>query len=171
MKQIKMILVAFALVLGTTGFVQAQDSKIAHIATQALVEAMPTYKAAIGELEKLQKSYDAQINEMGTELQKTMERYGREAEQQTDETNLGRQKEVQETERKILEYRQNALRDLQKKEQDLLKPILEKARLAIQKVARAKGFQFVLDSTPGAAGVIMADGYDLMADVKADLGI
>ena len=43
--------------------------------------------------------------------------------------------------------------------------------MAIQKVARAKGYQYVLDSTPGAGGVIMADGYNLLADVKADLGI
>jgi len=52
-----------------------------------------------------------------------------------------------------------------------LKPIIEEARLAIQKVARAKGYEFVLDSTPGAAGVLMADGYDLMPDAKAALGI
>ena len=43
--------------------------------------------------------------------------------------------------------------------------------MTIQKVGRAKGFLFVLDSTPGSTGVILADGYDLMPDVKADLGI
>ncbi len=171
MKQIKKVLVAVALVVGMTSAVQAQDSKVAHINTQELVEAMPSYKAALGDLEKLQRSYDSQINEMGTELQKTMERYGREVETQTDEENLRRQKEVQETNQNIVEYRQNALKDLQTKEQDLLAPLLEQARVAIQKVARTKGFQFVLDSTPGAGGVIMADGYDLMNDVKADLGI
>lgn len=171
MRHIKHVLIAFAFILGTTGFVQAQESKVAHIETQKLVEAMPTYQAAIGELEKLQRSYDAQINEMGTELQNTMKRYANEADQQTEETNIARQREVQETQQKIMEYRQNALNDLKQKEQDLLKPILEKARVAIQKVARAKGFLYVLDSTTGAAGVIMADGYDLLNDVKADLGI
>ena len=171
MKQIKKVLVAIALVVGMTGAVQAQESKVAHINTQELVEAMPSYKAALADLEKLQRSYDSQISEMGTELQKTMERYGREVETQTDEENLRRQKEVQETNQNIVAYRQNALKDLQTKEQDLLKPLLEQARVAIQKVARAKGFQFVLDSTPGAGGVIMADGYNLMGDVKADLGI
>ncbi len=171
MKHMKTVLVAIALVIGMTSAVQAQDSKIAHINTQALVEAMPSYKGANAELEKLQKSYQAQLTEMRTELQKTSERYGREVETQTDETNIARQKEVQETIQKINEYEQNAYTDLRTKEQDLLKPILEQARVAIQKVARAKGYQFVLDSTPGAAGVIMADGYDLMNDVKADLGI
>ena len=40
----------------------------------------------------------------------------------------------------------------------------------MQKVARAKGYEYVLDSTTGT-GIIMADGYDLMNDVKAELGI
>ena len=51
-----------------------------------------------------------------------------------------------------------------------MKPIYEKARTSIQKVARAQGFQYVLDSTTGT-GVIIADGKNLMADVKKDLGI
>ena len=171
MKQIKRILIAIALIAGISTTIQAQNSKVAHINTQELVEAMPSYKTALADLEKLQRSYDSQINEMGTELQKTMERYSREVETQTDEENLRRQKEVQETNQNIVAYRQNALKDLQTKEQDLLQRLLEQARVAIQKVARAKGFQYVLDSTPGAGGVIMADGYDLMNDVKSDLGI
>lgn len=171
MKQIKKILLAAVLIAGVNSTIQAQNSKVAHINTQELVETMPSYKAALADLEKLQRSYDSQINEMGTELQKTMERYGREVETQTDEENIRRQKEVQETNQNIVAYRQNALKDLQTKEQDLLQPLLEQARVAIQKVAREKGYQYVLDSTPGAGGVIMADGYNLINDVKTDLGI
>ena len=171
MKQIKIVLVALVLTFGATQFAQAQDNLIAHINKQALVEAMPTYQAAIGELEKLQKSYQTTISDLGTELQSTMERYSREAETQTDEENLRRQKEVADTRNSIIDFQQNATNDIQTKNEELLKPIYEQARVTIQKVARAKGFKYVLDSTTGAAGVLMADGYDLMADVKADLGI
>ena len=171
MKHMKTLLLALVFFFGAISFTQAQEKLLAHINTQELVEAMPSYQAALGELEKLQKSYETTINELGTEYQKTLERYGREADQQTDEENLRRQNELQETQQNILEYRQNASQDIQKKNQELIQPILEKARVAIQKVARAKGFKYVVDATPGAAGVIMADGYDLMADVKADLGI
>jgi outer membrane protein len=73
-------------------------------------------------------------------------------------------------ERNISAYRQQALQDLQKKEVDIYQPILEKARAAIQKVARAKGYQYVLDSATGN-GVILADGFDLLMDVKKELGI
>ncbi len=170
MKQFTKVLAAIALIVGMSSAMQAQ-SKVAHINSQSLVEAMPTYKNAMSELEKLQKSYDTEISAMGAELQKTYERYNREAETQTDEENGRRMQEVQETRTNIAKYQQTALQTLQTKEQELIKPIIEKARLAIQKVARAKGYDFVLDSTPGAAGVIMADGYDLMPDAKASLGI
>jgi len=37
-------------------------------------------------------------------------------------------------------------------------------------VAEAKGYDYVLDSSEGG-GVIVADGYDLLKDVQAELGI
>jgi outer membrane protein len=50
-----------------------------------------------------------------------------------------------------------------------MRPVLERAREVIQQVARAKGYDYVLDSSLGA-GVLMADGYDLMADAKTAIG-
>jgi outer membrane protein len=107
---------------------------------------------------------------MMTEFSNTYKQYSQEAESKTAEENAKRSQEMQTTEQTIAQYRQNALQDLQKKEVELLKPVYEKARVAVQKVARAKGFDYVIDSTTGT-GVILADGYDLMADVKKDLGI
>ncbi|WP_378185673.1 OmpH family outer membrane protein [Aquimarina sp. W85] len=169
MKQFRTLLVACALFIGATSFMNAQ-SKVAHIASQELVEAMPAFKAAKSEIEKLNKTYDAEIRNMVLELQNTIKKYSQEAETKTDEENMKRQQEIQTTEKSINDYRTNALQDLQKKEIELMKPIYEKARTSIQKVARAQGFQYVLDSTTGT-GVIMADGKNLMVDVKKDLGI
>lgn len=169
MKQFKTLFIACLLTLGATSFTQAQ-SKIAHIASQELIEAMPGYKAAMSDLEKLQNTYDAEIKTMMTEFQNTYKQYSQEAESKTAEENAKRSQEMQTTEQTIAQYRQNALQDLQKKEVELLKPVYERARDAVQKVARAKGYNYVIDSTTGT-GVILADGYDLMADVKKDLGI
>ena len=124
----------------------------------------------MSDLEKLQNTYDAEIKTRMTEFSNTYKQYSQEAESKTAEENAKRSQEMQTTEQTIAQYRQNALQDLQKKEVELLKPVYEKARVAVQKVARAKGFDYVIDSTTGT-GVILADGYDLMADVKKDLGI
>jgi len=49
------------------------------------------------------------------------------------------------------------------------KQIMEKAKKAVEKVAKAQGYQYVLDSATGG-GVIFADGKDLFNDVKKELG-
>ena len=169
MKHLKLAIVTLVVFVGATSFVNAQ-SKIAHIDTQALVEAMPEMKSAQSELDKIQKTYDTEIKSMAKELETKMKQYDQEATSKTEEENQKRFEEVQGMQQNIQAYRQQALQDLQKKERDILKPVLEKARAAIQKVARAQGFQYVMDSTTGS-GLILADGKDLMADVKKEMGI
>ena len=169
MKQFKTLLIAVALTLGATTFANAQ-SKVAHIAVQELIQELPSFKAANTQLEKLEKTYDAQIKEMVSEAQATMKRYDAEAPTKTDEENAKRMTELQQTQRSIGEYQQTALQELEKKRVELYKPIMEKAHKTIQEVARAKKFEYVLDSSTGS-GVLMADGYNLLPDVKKALGI
>jgi len=166
MKQFKTLLFAAALFIGMTSFVQAQ-SKVAHINTQELIQAMPDMKSAQAEIEKLGKTYEADIKELATSLQNKMKQYQAEVETKTEEENIKRAEEVRGLEENIRKYQANAQQDLQKKEFELLKPITEKAKAAIDKVAKAQGYNYVLD----AATLIVADGKDLMADVKRELGI
>lgn len=168
MKQFKTLLFAAALFFGAVSFTNAQ-SKIAHINTQDLVSAMPEMKAAQSQMEQLGKTYEAEIKELATALQNKMKVYDAEAATKTDEENAKRVQEVQSMEQNIRQYQANAQKDMQQKELDLLKPITEKAKAAILKVARAQSFDYVLDSSQGG-GVIMADGKDLLADVKTELG-
>lgn len=168
MKQIKTLLLAVTLFIGATSFMQAQ-TKVAHINTQDLIAAMPAMKTAQGEMDKLGKTYEADIKAMVTEYQNKMKLYEAEAGTKTDEENQKRLVEVQTMQQNIQQYQGQAQQDMQKKEVDLLKPITEKAKAAILKVAKAQGFNYVLDSTQGG-GVIMAEGKDLLADVKRELG-
>lgn len=170
MKKFRTFLIAVSLSVGTIAFAQAQDSKVAHIASQELIEMMPGYKSAMSELEQLQSTYQASISEMMKEAQSLTKQYQAEAPTKTEEENQARAMELQGSKAKIQEFQQNAVQQMQKKEQELLKPVFEKARTAIQKVAREKGYDYVLDSTTGT-GVLLADGYDLMPAVKKALGI
>ena len=168
MKRFKTLLFAAILFVGATSFTMAQ-SKIAHINTNELIEAMPQMKTAKTELEKLSKTYEAEIQKMATEYQNKIKQYQAEVDTKTEEENAKRAEEVQTIEQSIRQYQANAQEDIQKKQEELMKPIFEKAKAAIQKVAKAQGFQYVLDSTQGS-GVLLAYGKDLMADVKKELG-
>jgi outer membrane protein len=167
MKNLRKVFAATLFVVGSF-YAQAQ-SKVAHINTQELVESMPEMMNAKSELEKLAKTYETDIQAMATELQNKIKQYDAESSTKTDEENGKRLQEVQSMEQSIRQYQGQAQQDLQKKEIELLKPITEKAKAAILKVGNDQGFNYVLDSSQGQ-GVIMANGKDLLADVKAELG-
>ncbi|MBJ6369342.1 OmpH family outer membrane protein [Snuella sedimenti] len=168
MKQLKTILLATALCIGTVSFTQAQ-SKVAHINTQELIQAMPEMKAAQTQIETLGKTYQTDIQASITEFQNTAKQYEAEQATKTEEENQKRALELQEKEQRIQKYRMDAQQDMQKKQEELLKPITEKARQAILKVGRAQGYEYVLDSSLGVT--ILADGKNLLDDVKKELGI
>ena len=168
MKQLKTLLLATVVCLGTISFSQAQ-SKVAHINVQELISAMPEMKNVQSELETLSKTLQTSIQDMVVELQNKTNQYEAEAPTKTQEENNKRGQELQTMEQNIMQYRDNAGQEFQQKQQDLMKPITEKARTAILKVSRAQGFDYVLDSSSGVT--ILADGKNLLDDVKKELGI
>lgn len=168
MKHLKIALIAL-MTLGAVSMTQAQ-SKIAHISTQELIESMPSYQDAMSQLKKLQNSYKSQIEDMYKELQEKSQRYEDEAPNKNDQENQERMKEMQDSQQRIRDFHESAQKEIEKKQEELVKPVLEKAKNAIQKVAKSKGYDYVLDSTEGG-GVLVADGYDLLPAVEKELGI
>jgi len=118
------------------------------------------------QLEKLSGTYDAEYKTMVEEYQGKIKKYDQEAATVTDAVNETRTKEVQDMQKRIVDYRDNAQKELQQKEADIVKPIMEKVKASIQKVGKAKGFQYVLNSE----GLLLTDGPNITADVKKDLG-
>ncbi len=168
MKHVKKIAVALILFVGATSFVNAQ-SKIAHIDVTALLSAMPEMKTAEAELKKLQETYNADIEASMTEYRNKLTQYQNEAASKSKEENDKRALEIQGFEKNIGDAQQAAQQEFQKKQGELFAPISDKAKAAIEKVAAAQGFDYVMNAQQGA-GVIVANGKDLLADVKKELG-
>lgn len=168
MKNVKKMAVALVLFVAATGFVNAQ-SKVAHINVQQLLSEMPEMKAAQAELKKLQETYRADIESSMTELKNKYTQYSNEATSKSEEENQKRAVELQGYEKNIQEAEQAAVQEMQKKQQELFAPISDKAKGAIEKVAAAQGFDYVVDASPGLS-LIVAKGKDLLPDVKQELG-
>ncbi len=167
MKYLKTLLLAITL---TTGMFVANAQKIAHINSEELVAAMPQTKAMQDELAKMAQNFDNDYKAQATALQAKLEKYQKEAPSKTDEENAKRQQEVAQLQQKLQLYLKSAQEEMQKKQMDMIKPIIEKAQKSIQDVAKEKGIKYVFDSAPGK-GLIVFDGEDLLAAVKAKLGI
>jgi outer membrane protein len=103
---------------------------------------------------------------MAEEFKAKLAKYDAEAATVSEAMNGERQKEVTDMQKRIQEFGQNAQKEVQQKQEDITKPIYEKVRASIQKVGKAKGFQYVLDGST----LLLADGPDITADVKKDLG-
>lgn len=165
MKQIKTLLIASILLISGTQAINAQ-SKIAYVQVGELMTKMPAMLDAQKQLEKLSATYDVEYKGMVEEYQSKLKKYEQEAPTVGDAINESRSKEVQDMQKRITDYRDTAQKELQQKEQEITKPIIEKVKASIQKVGKAQGFQFVLNGE----GLLLADGPNLTADVQKDLG-
>ena len=165
MKRLKSLLLATVLCLGTSFTMNAQ-AKVAHVDVNELISKMPAMMDAQKQLEKLSGTYDAEYKTMAEEYQNKIKKYDQESATVGDAVNATRQTEVQDLVKRITDYRDNAQKELQKKEADMVKPLMEKIKASIAKVGKAKGYQYVLN----VADLLLADGPDLTADIKKDLG-
>lgn len=165
MRQLKTLVIAAMMIIGASQAANAQ-AKVAHVDVNELMSKMPAMLDAQKQLEKLSGTYDTEYKGMVDEYQNKLKKYEQEATTVTDAVNETRSKEVQEMQKRIVDYRDNAQKELQQKEADIVKPIMERVKASIQKVGKAKGFQYILNSE----GLLLADGPNITADVKKDLG-
>ena len=176
MKQIKTLVIVVIVLLGanqtilsqskTSTISQSTPIKIAHVDINEIQSKMPAMLDAQKQLEKLASTYDIDFKKMMGEYQAKAKKYEAEAATVTEAINGERAKEVQDLEKRIVDFRDSAQKELEQKKMDILKPLQEKIITAIQKVGRVKGFQYVLEGS----SLILAEGTNLTADVKKELG-
>ncbi|HVA98516.1 MAG TPA: OmpH family outer membrane protein, partial [Bacteroidia bacterium] len=71
---------------------------------------------------------------------------------------------------RIQDFQTQAQQDIQKKNDELTKPVYDKAKKAIDEVAKEKGYKYVLDTSTGV--VLYSEPSDDILDlVKKKLGI
>jgi outer membrane protein len=81
-----------------------------------------------------------------------------------------KQQELQDMQTRIQDFQQSAQENIRKKEAELLKPIIEKAKGAIAQVAKEGGYSYIMDSSV-AGFLYKPDGDNVLAQVKKKLGI
>lgn len=177
MKKITLILM-FGAFFAASQFVNAQ--KLAHINSLQLLDAMPEREKADTDLKALQDQKLSAISTMEKDIQskyqklfddlqnKAKGKSDAELEKMQPEAKK-LQDDYQGEQKKLADLKESAAKELQAKQEELYKPIFQKAQDAINKVAKAKGYEYVLDSSTNA--VLYLGGPDLLAEVKTELGL
>ena len=163
------------LALGLVSFfsVEAQ-SRYAIINTKYILDKIPEYKEADKKLKALGDQWQQEIDQKQLNLDKMYKNY--EAEQFMLSEDLKKKREDE------LFLKEKELRDLQKKRfgyegdlfkerQKLVKPIQDKVYNAVQKMAAARSYDFILDKSEGITIIFADPKLDKSDDVLKELGI
>jgi len=166
-----LVVLVIALCFGTAA--QAQ-SKYAVINTKYILDKIPEYKEADKKLKVLGDQWQSEIDEKQIALDKMYKNY--EAEQFMLSEDLKKKREDE------LFVKEKELRDLQKKRfgyegdlfkerQKLVKPIQDKVYNAVQKMATARSYDFILDKSEGITIIFADPKLDKSDDILKELGI
>ena len=148
MKTMKKII--FLTLLGFLTLTSIAQDKFGYIDSQELLLLMPERKSAETEVQNFAKSLEAQLASMTAEYQEGVQEYQANESQYTDLVKQDKIAEITGLEQRIQTFQQNAQQSLQEKEQELLEPILSKARKAIEDVATEGGFTYIFDKSQGS---------------------
>ena len=163
----KILILSFLALLSFSTFAQ---SKFGYIDSSELLSIMPEKKTAEGELQTFANSLESQLGAMQSEYQASVQDYQSNEATYTDLVKQDKIAEIQGLEQRIQTFNQNAQNALQKKEQELLEPILAKARTAIEDVAKEGKFTYIFDSSMGSI-LYAEESESVMSLVKNKLGL
>lgn len=158
--------VALLLFMSTAAFSQ----KTAYINFQQLIAAMPETKQATDTLQKYQQELAKDGQYLVAEYTRKLQEYDSLSAKWTEQIKAMKEKELQDAQASIQDYRQRMEEKLSAKDQQLLIPIMDKAKKALKAIATEKGYTLVIDNSKDEV-LIGADADDLMAPVKAKLGL
>ena len=152
----------------------AHSQSYAVVDTKYILEKMPEYKDAQKRLDQQSMVWQKEIDDKQAALNKMYKEYDAEKVMLSDTLQKKREiqlfnaeKEVRDLQRKRFGYEG----DLFKLRQELVKPIQDKVYDAIQHLAVARMYDFILDKSEGITVIFADPKLDKSEDVIKSLGI
>ena len=166
-----LLIITLGLILANTSETRAQAKiKLGHVDFATLYSMMPGLDSVKGVFEEYNKGVQEQFNAMQTELENKYNDYVAKMETMSDIIRSTKEAEINDLKERMDQFEATATQDLQNKEMELTAPIIEKARAAVETVAKEGGYTYIFNSTEGL--LLYAEPTDdVMDKVKAKLGI
>jgi outer membrane protein len=168
MKTMKRITLALGILFMALA-VHAQ--KFGHITSEQLLQAMPEYDSAQAKVDELRNQYDLEIEQIQVEINKKIEQYNNSEATMSNLIREAKASEIQEMQVRLQNFAQTAQQDLQQQSMMLIQPVMDRARKAIEAVAKEKGLIYVFDLSQGNPVYTSPESLDMLPLVKAQLGL
>lgn len=167
----KKIIVAMVALLAFAGTATAQKTiKLGHINSNALMEIMPGRDTAMEVLQKEIADLQAEMDGMKKEYENRLNDYLAKKDQLSELIRKTKESDLQAMGARIEEFQANAQGLLEKRQEELLKPIVDRAKEAIEQVGKENGYTYIFDAGIGTV-LYSQDSDDIMPLVKKKLGL
>jgi len=170
MRNVVKIIVLVVFIFGVTAVNAQTKTRIGHIDFGKLIEQLPGQDTVKTAMAKYAQSLQDQYQSMQTELQSKIDDYSKNKETFSALIKQTKEKEVADLQTRMEAFQQSAQQDMSDQESKLSAPFIEKAKKAIQEVAKENGFSYVLNNYEGLI-LYNEGGEDIMPLVKKKLGI
>ena len=166
MKKLFLILTVAAMTYSGSAMAQ----KIAHINLNDLLLLMPERKKAETDIQEYAKTLDGQMRTMNAEYESKVQEYTAKESIMTEPVKVDKQKEIGDLEERIRNFQTTAQESLQKKQNELLEPMLAKAKKSIEEIAKENCYKLVIDISQNT--LLYSDpADDIMPLAKKKLGL
>jgi len=144
--------------------------KFGHFNSSELVQLLPEWTTAQTELQTLAKQYDDDLKRMQDELQKKADEFQKEQANLLENVRARREQELNDLYQRVMQSRDDNQQAFQKAQAEKMQPIQEKIMKAIENVAKAGGYVYIMEKGVGQP-IYISDtlSKDVTADVKAEL--
>jgi outer membrane protein len=119
--------------------------KFGHVDTQSVIQSLPEFSRANGEIEALGKQYENDLKASQDELQRKAEEYDKNKSTMNATKQQETEASLQEMYTRIQQQAAQNQQDFQKAQQDKLQPIFNKVRQAIETVGKAGGYVYIME--------------------------
>jgi outer membrane protein len=162
-----------ALLIITVAATQAKAQKFAFVDSEYMLGKMPEYKAAQKRLDDMSAEWQKEIEKRLTEIDKMYKDYQAEQVVLTQDQQQKKQQEIVEKEKALKDFQKSKFGqggELEKKKQELIKPLQDKIFDAVQKIAKERGLDFIFDKNGEMVMLVANIKYDLSDDVLEKMG-
>lgn len=156
MKKLLLIFISIMML----GVVDAQ-SKIGHVNSNAVLDTLPSRKAALLELQDLSKAAQKELEDADNDLNAAYEKYMKERESLSQVLRQYEEERLTKKQNDLQNRQQELQQRIQLRNDELNAPILKMLQLAVENVAKRKKLEYVLDESQ----LLYSGGIDITNEV------
>lgn len=173
MKTIKILLLAFLMILGLSNVKAQGNQKFAYVDTEYILQNIPEYGDAQEEINQMSVTWQKELKALQDKIDQMKRDYQTEAVLLSDDMKRKKEEAIAAKEQELAALQMQYFGpdgELFAKRIELIQPIQEKIYNAITQVAQIKNYAFVFDKAAGTTILYCNDKFDISDDVLDEIG-